>query len=245
MRRATASSSRAAMVRVSPLSSVHYTTSQPPLPPSAMAGALPLARRERAAAASENHSARVVHVLEGHRAPVRALEACRAASAKAVIASADDAGVVRLWLVGSWQCVGSVVVASGVCGLCALPSFGEEARGVAVLTDEGELLFAREQREGWDVAAPARPLTSGSTASSMSASHSIALVAGKLLVGSSDSKDVRVLELSGLPALDESGASIVVRGHRAPVLCLASCRSPLFASGSADGAVKIWNSIPS
>jgi len=239
------------MVRVSPLSSVIQTVSPPSLPGSATeprgVGGLP-GRRDRqvAAAVIGSLSARVVHVLEGHRAPVRALEACygAAASAQVLIASADDAGVVRLWHVGGWQCVGSLFVASGVCGLCTLPAVVPGSRCVVAMTEESELLFVCETDGQWVAMAPARPLTSCSTASgSSSGASSIALVAGRLLVCASGSNEVRVLELSGLPAADCSGAPVTMEGHRTPIQCIASDGDALFATGSADGVIKVWHPI--
>lgn len=90
-----------------------------------------------------------------------------------------------MWEVGGWHCVGSLHVGCGVCGLLSQPG------GLAGVTEEGDLLFAREGEEGWELAPLARPPTSGSAFSSGASGHAIAGVAGRLLFASADSNVVR------------------------------------------------------
>eukprot|EP00966_Prymnesium_polylepis_P052611 1218181-Prymnesium_polylepis.1 len=91
--------------------------------------------------------------------------------------------------------------------------------------------------------APARPLTGCSTASgSSSATNSIGHVAGRLLICAADAHDARVCEVSGTPVDDGAGAPALVCGHRTPIQCLATSGA-LFATGSADGVVKLWQPL--
>ena len=151
---------------------------------------------------------------------------------------------MRLWQAGSWRCVGSLFVAAGICGLCRLPPAAADGGCVAALTDEGELLLIARSAGEWTATAPARPLTSGSAASGAgSGANAIAAIAGRLLLCAADAIDVRVLEPSGVPATDGEGAPITACGHRTPVQSLASNGSSLFASGAADGVVKLWQPL--